>query len=192
MKVCIKKITCAKTQGLQKEARITKEGLQIRKDNKGKMNEEFLKLVNIGGIAKYSYKVQKLPSKDVLKKAFLKVAQNLHENLFARISLSTKLSEWVLNSIKKILRSQVFSFEPYVIFMNTYFVEHLWRVASEYEWRTDLSIIYALELWVTALWSISICMWRVLQNSEIYLKNNVALYKIFKVCPTTIKKLKVK
>ena len=125
MKVCIKKITCAKTQGLQKEARITKEGLQIRKDNKGKMNEEFLKLVNIGGIAKYSYKVQKLPSKDVLKKAFLKVAQNLHENLFARISLSKKLSEWVLNSIKKILRSQVFSFEPYVIFMNTYFVEHL-------------------------------------------------------------------
>ena len=47
-----------KTQGLQEEVRITEEGLQISKDNKGKMNEE---LANIGGITKYLYKVQKLP-----------------------------------------------------------------------------------------------------------------------------------
>ena len=43
--------------------------------------------------------------------------------------------------------SQVFSCEFYAVFKDTYSVEHLWRVASEYEWNNDLSAIDDVRLY---------------------------------------------
>ena len=108
------------------------------------MNEDLLKLANIWSITKSLHKVQKQPP-ELFHKKYLFYKKYLKENLFAGISLLTKSTECALQRYYKETPLQVLSCEFYAILMNTYSVEHLWEVASEYEWHTGLSIIFVLE-----------------------------------------------
>ena len=64
------------------------------------------------------------------KKVFLEISQNSKENTCATVSFLIKLQ--ACNFIKKDTLAQVFSCEFCEISQNTFFTEHLWTTASEY------------------------------------------------------------
>ena len=77
--------------------------------------------------------VQKQLSRSVLKeKVSFEVSQNSQENTCARVSILLKLEASACNFIKKDSLAQVFSCEFCEIFLDTFFTEHLWAIASMY------------------------------------------------------------
>ena len=63
-----------------------------------------------------------------VKKVFLEISQNSHENTCARVAFLLKLQ--ACNFIKKETLAQVFSCEFYEISKSTIFTEHLQTTAS--------------------------------------------------------------
>ena len=66
-----------------------------------------------------------------LKKMFLEISQNSQENNCARVSSLIKLQ--ACSFIKKETLAQVFSCKFFEISKNTFFTEHIWTTASDYE-----------------------------------------------------------
>ena len=61
-----------------------------------------------------------------VKRVFLEISQNSHENTCARVSFLIKLETQACKFIKKETLVQAFSCEFYEIFKNIFFTEHLW------------------------------------------------------------------
>ena len=60
-----------------------------------------------------------------IKKVFLRISQNSQENACARLSFVIKLQAETCIFIKRETLAQVFSYEFYKIFKNTFFTEHI-------------------------------------------------------------------
>ena len=152
LKVCFKTITKAKS------TRITKEGLQRSKCSKAKMNEDLLKLANVWSITKSLQGAEATTQRCSIKNVFRNCTKFTEKSIWRNLSFN-KIAG--MSTATLLTPSQLFSCEFHAVFKDTYSVHHLWRVALEYEWHTDLPFILILEWWRTALWSISIYMWRV-------------------------------
>ena len=72
-----------------------------------------------------------------VKKVFLEISQNSHENTCARFSFLIKLHAEACHFINEKTLAQVFSCEFCKVSKNTFFTEHLWATASEeHLWMT--------------------------------------------------------
>ena len=92
----------------------------------------FTYLVIMIFIVVFKMKCQKAATEGVLlKKVFLEISQNSHENTCARDSFLIKLQA-LSNFIKKEPLAQVFSCKFCEISKNTFFIEHLLTTASEF------------------------------------------------------------